>query len=462
MSAPGDALRVLVVDDERLSRQTSLRQLRDHGYHAAAVDNGFAALQEMEGTRWDVVLTDLRMPGMDGLDLLKQVQELQPGTDVILMTAYGTVEAAVDAMRAGAFDFLTKPFHFEELAHRLRRLIELRSYRREVEELRALVKRQDDSNEIVGRCPAMRLVADKIRSFAPHGAPVLVTGETGTGKELVARALHRESPRSAGPFVPVACGAIPTELAESELFGHERGAFTGAVAQRQGTLERAHGGTLLLDDVDDLPLLIQAKLLRALQEGTFTRVGGQREITVDVRLIATTKIDLGEAARGGHFRDDLYYRLRGLEIELPPLRERQDDILLLTHLFLRRYAGAGAEPPLTPEAARCLLRHAWPGNVRELERAIEAAVTLSGGGPIEPRHLPREAGCGEEATRLFSLHLEGREGIPFADAVRELEDELVAWAMEQAGGQQKRAAELLGLPRTTFQSKLSRNGGGQY
>jgi DNA-binding NtrC family response regulator len=312
---------------------------------------------------------------------------------------------------------------------------------------------------IIGRSAAMRDVAKRIEIFAAREAPILVIGETGTGKELVARAIHRGGPRAKNPFVAVACGAIPTDLAESELFGHERGAFTGATERRLGTFERAHGGTLLLDDVDDLPLAVQVKLLRVLQEGTYERVGGQRELCTDVRVIATTKIDLEEAVRSDSFREDLYYRLKGLEIQLPPLRERSEDLLLLVGEFLRRAANRQDRPvpTLAPSTVELLRRHVWHGNVRELDRTIEAAVTLCDGDRIEPIHLPPSLRrTPAQEARPFTLHLEGCEGVAFTELMRDFERELLDWAMARAGGRQTQAAALLGLARTTLQSRLGR------
>jgi DNA-binding NtrC family response regulator len=463
-AAARNALRVLVVDDERLSRQTAVRQLQEAGFAADAVESGHRALDALAAQPWDVVLCDLRMPGLDGMELLRAIGQHYPTVDVVVMTAYGTVETAVSAIRSGAADYLTKPFRFQELEHRLRKLGELRSFRREVDGLRALLADTDDPDSgIVGRAPRMREVRQLVHTFAAHGAPVLITGETGTGKEMVARSLHHRSPRARSPFVAVACGAIPSELAESELFGHEKGSFTGATGQRFGAFERANGGTLLLDDVDDLPLAIQVKILRALEQKAFVRVGGSRETSVDVRVVATTKVSLAEAVAAGRFRQDLYYRLRGLEIRLPPLRERGEDILLLAEHFLRLFADEHGKPGvvLGPEAATCLRRHPWPGNVRELRHSLESAVIVCSAGTIGRECLPDFVGSPAQSAAhdLFTVHLEGRERLAFAEAVRAFEDQLIGWAMQRAGGQQNRAAELLGLPRTTLQSKLVRGNG---
>jgi len=454
-------LRVLVVDDGRLVREATVRQLREAGFPAEAADNGYQALEQAATGHWDVVLSDLRMPGMDGLTLLRQLRAEHPQIDVIVMTAYGSVKTAVEAMQAGAADYLTKPFHFQELEHRLGTLSELRGYRRQVEDLRALLGSGEASHGIVGRSPAMLEVVKLVQIFAEHTLPVLITGETGTGKEVVARALHEAGPRRKAPFVAIPCGAIPTELAESELFGHEKGAFTGATSSRAGAFERANRGTLLLDDVDDLPLALQVKLLRALQEGTFTRVGGNREAQTDVRVVATTKVDLADAVARGRFRDDVFYRLRALEIRLPPLRDRGDDVLLLCQHYLRRRAveSGKASPELHPEAAAALCRYAWLGNVRELRHAVESAMTFAGAGPIGAEHLPAFLRAGPPAVAsddVFTLHLDGRSSLNMPEVVRRFEDTILQWAMRKAGGQQSKASELLGLARTTLQSKLGR------
>ena len=455
------AFRVMIVDDERLSRLTTAQQLSNQGYEAEAIDNPFLALQRLESQVWDVVLTDLRMPGMSGLEFLREIRKARPDVAVILMTAFATVETAVEAMRAGAVDYLVKPFKHDELELRLRKIRELTSTKKELARLHTLLDNRDGAHGLLGRSPAMKAVQERINIFADHDAPVLITGETGTGKELVARALHFAGRRAEGPLIPIACGTIPLELAESELFGHEKGSFTGAAGRHEGSFERANGGTVLLDDVDDLPLAIQVKLLRVLQEGTYTRVGGTQEKTVDVRVVATSKIALERAVEEGKFRDDLFYRLRGLEIQLPRLAERGEDVLLLANRFLRLVNERdGAEfdeaATLSVEAAGALRAYSWPGNVRELRRAMESAFILARGGEIRPEHLPAVLPSNVHKKELFSLALDGLDALPFTDVVEEFEDTLLQWALQKAGGQQKRAAELLGIPRTTFQSRVAR------
>lgn len=459
MSEP---LRVLVVDDERITRSTTLHQLLSEGYVAQTVGDAFHALHELEAGRWDVVVSDLRMPAMDGLELLRLIKKKHPDVDVILITAYGSVETAVTAMQEGAADYLTKPFRFPELAFRLQKLQEVRAAHQEIDALRAILHNAPAYGELVGHSAIMNGVFERIQTFADNVAPVLVTGETGTGKELVARALHLRGGRSQGPFIALSCGSIPRELAESELFGHEKGAFTNAVRRRNGSFERAHGGTLLLDDVDDLPLEIQVKLLRVLQEGTLVRVGGSEEIGVDVRIVATTKQNLEGLVAQHRFRDDVFYRLRGLEIHIPPLRERGDDVLLLAQHFLHLLAVRDDSEPKTIsiEVADILRRYAWPGNVRELRRAIESAVVVCSDPEIKPEHLPEYLGKTDQQARalaaLFTLHLDRCDALAFSEQVERFEDTLIQWALTKAGGSQSHAAELLNLPRTTLQSKLAR------
>jgi DNA-binding NtrC family response regulator len=461
------ALRVLVVDDERISRESTRQQLKVAGWVADAVPSAFVALERLAEGRWDVVLSDLRMPGMDGLAFLKEVRRLHPGVAVILMTAYGTVETAVSAMHDGAADYLTKPFRFAELELRLRRLEEVVASRSELGRLRALL---DDGGAgspalrragILGRAPGILRAGERIELYAETSAPVLVTGETGTGKELVASAIHALGPRRREPFVVVACGALARDGVDSHLFGHEKGALAGAFARKRGAFEEAGGGTVLLDEVSELPLDAQVKVLRLMQDGKVRRVGGDEDVLLPVRVIATSKVDLATAVTEGRFRDDLYYRLRGLEIALPPLRDRGDDLLLLAQHFLKVLAASAGQAPKTLDAdvAAVLRRYPWPGNVRELRRTIESAVAIAREPEIKLTHLPDYLTAEVSASRLFSLHLSEASKVNLAELVMRFEDEVIAWALRQAHGQQARAAELLSVPRTTLQSKLGRGHG---
>ena len=452
-------MRVLIADDERISRLTTARQLAATGVFVETVDSAAAALASLETAEWDVLLTDLRMPEMDGLELLRIARERHPATDVLVMTAFGSVETAVEAMQRGAADYLVKPFPFTELRARLGKVGENRAVRAELHALRKLVDAAPDGLGLLGDCPAMRALRERIRLFSNHDAPVLVQGETGTGKELVARALHAAGQRARHAFVAVPCGAIPRELAVSTLFGHEKGAFTSAVRRREGVFEQATGGTLLLDDVDDLPVEMQVTLLRVLQEGKVTRVGGGSERPVDVRVVATTKVSLREAVAAGRFREDVYYRLRGLELRVPALRDRQGDVLTLAqHFLLAAAARQGVPAPLlSPATAHALQHYSWPGNVRELRQTIESARVICAGGVIGTEHLPDDlrAAAQPVGDDVFSLHLRPNSPVALQEVVHRFEEALVDWAMAQSDGQQAGAADLLKLPRSTLQSKLA-------
>jgi DNA-binding NtrC family response regulator len=457
LTQPTPLLRVLVVDDDGLARRGTAQQLAAAGYPVRDAAHAQQALTMLEDGGTDLMLTDIRMPGMDGFELLRTLRQRHPQVDVVLMTAFGSVSSAVEAMQQGAVDYLVKPFRFPELQARLQRVAERRVAKHRLDRLEALVD-EPGRFGLVGRSTGMQRVRERIALFAAHPAPVLVTGETGTGKELVARALHEAGPRRGRPFIAVACGAVPRDLAESYFLGHERGAFTGATQRRAGVFEQADGGTLLLDDVDDLPAELQVKLLRVLQEGVVQRLGGQGEHPVDVRVVATTKVDLESQVQVNRFRPDLYYRLRGLEIEVPALRLRGEDVVLLAEYFLRVLASAQGRRParLAPETVDCLLGCAWPGNVRELRRSVEAADALAQGDEVRPAHFPAAVARRDHPRRPFRLHLDGAGPLHLTDLVRQFEDELIGWAMSEAHGQQSKAAELLGVPRTTLQSKLNR------
>ena len=384
------SLNIVVVDDTKKSREDITSILNASGYHATAHANAFTALEALETELCDLVLTDLQMPSMNGIQFLKEIKARSPETCVIVMTDHGTVESAVQAMRAGASDYVTKPFHPEQLRLHVERLREVQRTRIELEELRKSLGVAADYAGFVGNSPQMLKILEQIEQFADRPGTVLVTGETGTGKEMVARALHARSTKKTGPFIPVACAAIPRELAESELFGHEAGSFTGATKRRRGYVEQAQGGTLFLDDVDDLPIEIQPKLLRAIQEREYQRVGGDGLLKAHLRIIASTKKDLEALVREGKFRQDLLYRLQVLKLYLPPLRERKGDILALAQHFLKLYAIENAEPAklLSTEAEKKLLSQAWPGNVRELRHAIEYAIAVANGSKIQADDLP--------------------------------------------------------------------------
>jgi len=380
---------ILIVDDERSIRVGLKGLLSKEGYEVAIAESGDEALRLLNEQAFALVLTDLRMPGIDGLSLLKRIKEHYPETVVMMMTAYGSEKIAVEAMKAGAYDYLVKPFDNEEVKILVRHAIEQRALRREVQYLRERLDTAFRFDSILGTSPAMQRVFDVVKKVAPTDLTVLITGESGTGKELIANALHQNSPRKNKSFIKVNCAAMARELVESELFGHEKGAFTGAIAVREGKFEAANGGTLFLDEIGDMPLDTQAKVLRVLQEREFERVGGNRTIKVDVRVIAATNRDLYQMTQDGKFREDLFYRLNVVPIHLPPLRERQEDISLLATHFLQeaeaRYGGK--TPPLSLDAQRALREAPWPGNVRELKNVIDAAAVLTTGAAIDVADL---------------------------------------------------------------------------
>ncbi len=467
--------RVLVVDDEPAVRE-SLRMLLKSECEVETADGVDAALESIGQRAPDLVLLDVMMPGRNGLELLAELAERGLPIPVVVLTATNTVAVAVEAMKLGARDFVTKPFELDALRIKVRQLLEHRALEAEVVRLRDEVEDRQRLGEMVGRSPAMRAVFHDIERIAKARATVLLTGESGTGKELAARAIHGLSPRGDGPFVAVNCGAIPRDLVESELFGHERGAFTGAHERRIGRFEAAHRGTLLLDEIGELPADVQVKLLRALQERVVQRVGSSDEVAVDVRVIAATHRDLKKEVEEGRFREDLFYRINVVPLGLPPLRERREDIALLAGVFIERgvahahsHADTGAadgdakpeeaapeRPRLSRPARAALESYPWPGNVRELENAIEHGLALSEGGPIDLAHLPEaihRAGSDE------ALREDWRQGrIGFEDAVARFEETMLREALEQADWNQTRAAEMLGLTRRVLKLKMDKLG----
>jgi DNA-binding NtrC family response regulator len=449
-------MRLLLAEDDRIVRITVRDALEEAGYAVEAFEDGAAAAAALERDRFDLVLTDVRLPGLDGLALFRRARAAQPDAAVVLMTAYADAEDAVTVMREGARDYLQKPFEMEELLLRLGRVREEVIFRRRLREGSAAA----GGTLLLGDSPAMIRLRDRIEAAAASDVAVLVTGETGTGKDLCARIVHERGPRAAGPFVVVNCAALPEALFESELFGHEKGAFTGADRRRTGRFEAAHRGTLFLDEVGELSLASQAKLLRAIETGAFEPVGSTRTARVDVRVIAATNRDLAaEVARGG-FRRDLYYRLNVIDVHAPPLRDRPGDVPLLASAFLAAIARRQGRPAgeLEPGAIAALAAHDYPGNVRELLHALERAVALARGGPIRLEHLPTEmvgraagaaqgpaaAGAGGDAGALR----------PLGEAVEAFEQEYVRRALERAGGHRGRAAALLGISRKSLWERL--------
>ncbi len=437
---------ILVVDDEEPMRHLLALVLRDRGYAVRAVASGEQALRELSTREYDLVLSDVRMAGMDGMVLLREVQSRHPGLTVIVMSAYGSHEAAIEAMKAGAYDFLSKPFTPDEVALVLRKAEERERLAAENRRLRTELAAGYHADDIVGSSEAMRAVLQQIRKVGAQKTTVLLEGESGTGKELVARALHELSPRSSLPFVAVNCGAIPAELIESELFGHVRGAFTDAHRDKRGLAAEADGGTLLLDEIGELPQQVQVKLLRFLQEEEIRPVGDIRARRVDVRVVAATGRDLSRAVAAGQFREDLYWRLNVVAVRLPPLRERPEDIPLLAEHFLARYRRLRPELvglSFSSEALDALEAHRWPGNVRELEHAVERAVVLTDGPSIGEDDLPdavRTAG-----SALWKTPAQGSDDLSVKRAIRALEERLIRSALERTAGNRTRAAELLEL-----------------
>jgi len=454
-------LDILLIDDEPDLRLVLEETLREADHRVTVAHDGAEGLQHVTSKLFDVVICDVRLPKIDGLTLFRRIRQEAPTTDVILMTAYAEVSDAVAALKQGAFDYLTKPFDIDELLLQLQRISEHRAMRRELEQARVELSGRKPEVALIGQSPPMRRVEGLIQMVAGSEAPVLVTGESGTGKELVARLLHERSVRHDKPFVVVNCGALTETLIEAELFGHERGAFTGAVKKREGRFKAADGGTVFLDEIAELPLSAQTKLLRVLQEGTFEPLGTNTTVRVDVRVISATHRNLKERIAAGVFREDLYYRVNVIEIALPSLRERPGDLSLLVQYFLHRFTPKGRPTPtVSPAAWAALSQYQYPGNVRELSHAIEHAVVLSGGGEMGVQHLP--------ASMVATTLPVGRPGSadggaapeirPLTVALREFEREYLVRAMGQAAGKRIRAAEMLGISRKSLWEKLRLHG----
>ncbi|MEX2531746.1 MAG: sigma-54 dependent transcriptional regulator [Gemmatimonadota bacterium] len=444
--------RVLVVEDEEVIRELLVPTLQDEGFRVDAAASGEEALKRLEGNTFDVVLLDLNLPGMHGMNVLSAAPATQTDAQFIVMTAFGSVDTAVEAMKLGAFDYVNKPFRTEELLLSIRRALDETELRREVAQLRTRIS-DGIRDRIIGKTPPMQRVFDLIERVAPTRATVLVVGETGTGKELVARAIHEVSDRVRKPFVPVNCSALTESLLESELFGHVKGAFTGAIHSRRGLFEAAQGGTLFLDEVATIGPAIQVKLLRVLQERVITPVGGTEPVPVDFRLVAATNEELEREVREGRFREDLYYRLNVFPIRVPPLRERRADIPLLANAFRLRFARENGvtAPPILPETLSRMMAHDWPGNVRELENVIERSLILHSGS----RSLPFEPAGSAAALESGERDLLGRARRTRWDLDR-LEREYILKVLDEEGWHQARAATILGINRRTLYRKLKR------
>ena len=443
--------RVLIVEDDAATRLGLTELVRTWGFLADSAEDGEEALQKVTSFRPAIVVTDLVMPRMDGHELLKALRVHDVDISVVILTAQGSVESAVETIKDGAYDYLTKPVDPQRLQILLQKVVERQETLREVKALRRQLRDQGSFGRMIGNSPGMRKVYRVIEQAAPTSASVLIDGESGTGKELVAQTIHHHSPRAGAPFVAINCAAIPETLLESEIFGHEKGAFTGAAERRQGCFELADHGTLFLDEIAEMTPATQVKLLRVLQERTFRRLGGRQEQKVDVRVIAATNQDPAEAVRTGKLRDDLYYRLNVFGMTLPPLRERKEDLPLLTQAFLAEFNGRNGKAiaAANGEAMRILESYAWPGNVRELRNVIERATILTDGQFIEPRHLPNVlVQSGEAAPPALSL-------AP-GTTVEEAERRLIQMTLEHTRDNKTRAAEILGISLKTLHNKLNR------
>ncbi len=442
---PNSPARILVVDDEQAIRRSLSGILADEGFELALAEDGEKALAAVRARAPDLVLLDIAMPGRDGIEILQELRQSFPALPVVMMSGHGTIETAVRATQLGAFDFIEKPLSLEKLLLTLRHALDKLRLERENRELRAKSLRAHD---ILGDSPPIQKLKEQIALAAPTNGWVLITGENGTGKEMVAKQLHVHSKRSGEPFVEVNCAAIPEELIESELFGHEKGSFTGAIAQKRGKFELAHGGTIFLDEIADMSLRTQAKILRILQEHKFERVGGVDQIDVDVRVIAATNKSLEKEIQDGKFREDLYYRLNVIPFHVPPLRERQGDIPQLARAFAAEFCAASGVPEkaFLPRTLALLQSYAWPGNVRELRNLVERLVLMTPGPRIRPADLPEEIRGGVRPTELPGASLE--------EARREFERRFLLARLEEHGGNISRTAEAIGLARESLSRKL--------
>jgi len=436
--------RILVVDDEAAMRESLRDWLMEDDYEVGVAGSGPEAIAMAKDKKWEVILLDLKMPGMDGLETLSHLRRVDPEAEVLMMTAYATVDTAVKAMKQGAFDYLVKPFYPDEIEIQIKKIVEHRELVLENILLRKKLEEKYHYGEIIGKSDAMQEIFDLIARVAPTDSTVLITGESGTGKELIAQAIHAHSPRSYNPFIAVSCGALPESLLESELFGYEKGAFTGADHTKRGRFELAHGGTLFLDEIGDITLKTQVDLLRVLQERTFRRLGGQELVKVDVRIVAATNRDLKEAIKKNEFREDLYYRLNVISLHVPPLRDRREDIPLLTETFLRKYCLElnKEEVRISPSALRLLMEYDWPGNVRELQNVMERALVIGRGKEIVEEDLP------------FSRERLSTD--PYPKSLKIMEKMHIERILEESEWNVSRAARALDIDRQTLYNKMEK------
>jgi DNA-binding NtrC family response regulator len=451
------AERILVVDDEELNRDLLQQILEREGYQVAIAANGQEALALLRQEAFHVVLTDLKMPGMTGVEVIRELKMLAPSTMGIIHTAYGSVETAVEAMKAGAYDYVTKPVRRDELLVVIQRALEFQHLHHENVSLRKQLKAKYKFDNIVSDNEKMQAIFTQVEKVADTDSTVLIYGESGTGKELIARALHYNSYRQDKPLVPINCGAIPEDLLESELFGHEKGAFTGATAQRLGRFELANGGTIFLDEIGEMRPSLQVKILRVLQEREFERIGGTRTIKVDVRILAATNKNLEDLVARQQFRDDLFWRLNVIPITMPPLRERLSDIPLLVAHFIARFNAEKKQhlTGISPEALQMLQSYHWPGNVRELENTVERIAILKGSGMIMPEDLPEKIARPSLSRSVPGVNIPD-DGIDFDAMVETFEKQLLMQALVKAGGVKSKAANLLHMNRTTLVEKVKK------
>ncbi len=458
-----DQKHLLLVDDEDALRQVVAERLAEEGFDVTQAADGEAALKALDGFAFDVIISDLRLPGVDGRQVIDAALSRYPGIVAIVVTGYGTVKDAVDVIKRGAADFIAKPFQFDELMHVLSNALEQKRLKSENAYLHQQLDERFGLGSMAGKSAPMRALFQLIETVAPTTATILISGETGTGKEMVARAIHQTSPRHRERFVAINVSAIPETLLDAELFGHVRGAFTGAVALRQGRLEQADKGTLFLDEVGTMPMALQMKMLRVLQEREFERIGDTRTIKVDVRIVAATNADLTKMVKEGTFREDLYYRLNVIAVHLAPLRERPEDIPMLVNVFLKKFLdhqtakSPNQEITVSQEAMRRLMSYSWPGNVRQLENAIERALAMLGSRTqVEVTDLPPDLQVAAEDSAKPSSLVLPEEGLDLAALVAQIEKEMIDRALARTDNNKGAAARLLGLKRTTLVEKLKR------
>jgi DNA-binding NtrC family response regulator len=446
--------RILIIDDEAGIRDSLETLLSLEGFSVDMAGDGHAGLDLLTRHSYDLLLLDLALPGESGIDLLPRIKSLAPELPVIMITAYGTVGNVVDAIRAGAANFVQKPWDNEKLLADIRIAIGKTKAEQQVVSLKRTLKQRTSFESIVGKSEPMLRLFDLVAQVAPSRSTVLIQGESGTGKELIAKAIHQHSPRRDKPFIPVNTGAVPSELLESTLFGHERGAFTSAVAAKKGLFETADGGTIFLDEIGTMRMDMQAKILRVLQDKRFMHVGGNHEIQVDVRIVAATNVNLEQAVKDGTFREDLFYRLNVISLELPPLRQRKEDIPLLANHYLKFYAEENGftTPSLTPDALRVMMDYDWPGNVRELENAMERGVVLSNGPSLTAELLPSQLRGATYSTNL----LEQKPDASLFDMMEEIERRIIADRLERCNWNQTEAAEFFRIPLSTLNQKIKR------